>query len=1335
MIYALFHGFPQANQRHRPGASQTVTHKTGIPIASFDISPHKTHAVIAGREILKTIRVSRDHTSEEFNIRNAVISYSSTHRPAGGISAKHKDQLAVKDVKWSHGTYDTIIATAVANGRIVIYDLHRAGLELARFHGHSRQVHRLAFNPHLPSWLLSGSQDSTIRMWDLRAASGERGVVTTGSKERYNGNSDAVRDIKWSPSDGVMFATATDSGAIQCWDYRKANAPVLRIAAHDKPCFAVDWHPDGKHLVSGGTDKHVKVWDFSSSAERRQKPTFQFRTPQAVVNVRWRPPSWDSESEGSGDWQSTQLVTSYDKEDPRIHLWDIRRPHMPFQEFDRYDSLTTDLLWHSKDLLWTVGENGAFTQTDIRYAPQVINQRRMCSVAWSPNGDVLAFSQKRTKRRGLGINTTEFLAFREEERSSGEKATSQSLTDESLDDSVLTASLRKGHSRVSGMRSSKSLSNTPPSTEDNPSVIPLEKTLAESKFREPCPFGAVGRVPGVTTNPELFQYLAQNYSSLMPDSMSGLQRKDALATLLDAFDHNAQRAEEVGLLKLAQTWKIVKYSVIQELQLRAQEQRLLREKGTDNVKKRLSKQEEPADRPHNAEEEKHEKMKTRLFKGVMETGGHMKVVPDAESTSNMTTPLAQPQPDSPPGSNRSSNSRHVSLQNDLVDIQPLPPAIMSADYSTMSSNDLAVSDPDSQPMEQFQHHESQPSEDLQELSVSPTSDTQHETVPQETDSDQRSAPRAIAGRAEWRLQASQEDGKGASDEDFEQKMEDKRAAIRDYRQFPKKLLSFDPPVGEPSKLPPAGHYIRHDSADSFPMFSASTDSSHRAKSMGTSFSPRMRPQGTPPVDGEDWDTEVENVQQKMDEAEAGSPLISTLRHDDRDDQLEDIPFEDSLSDTNNVHLERPSSPPPLLMESIRTKDLDQEPSSEPTGNAPGANGSPHPDSRGGVDGLEGVTIPLTPELTGTKPWSAQVILREAIKHYYSSGTAADIQTAAHLLHKLHVLFYACEKILPYEECELVLKTYNEHLLRLSMYVEAAELRLLCVPNYPAVYEYAQADTYINVFCYNCKRPYENPKRDNSRCYRCQTPQEPCSICLSLDPPPEWTAELSTELFTSSASSSADQESDDVCSASDLSSHSSASTEPIPASEMERLDQASHDYTVTTGRFGSALWSWCQGCGHGGHLACITTWLNDISVSEGGCATPGCMHDCGPGPRREQNRALAQEESKRRDASGRKASVGFVKRDSWVTGESKAVEKVRGMLGVAPAGAGAGTGAPGGAAGAGAGATTAGPGPASTGMMSPKKVRLVTPSEQGKRRGGSGFGGAFGGRDRQTASDP
>jgi WD repeat-containing protein 24 len=130
------------------------------------------------------------------------------------------------------------------------------------------------------------------------------------------------------------------------------------------------------------------------------------------------------------------------------------------------------------------------------------------------------------------------------------------------------------------------------------------------------------------------------------------------------------------------------------------------------------------------------------------------------------------------------------------------------------------------------------------------------------------------------------------------------------------------------------------------------------------------------------------------------------------------------------------------------------------------------------------------------------------------------------------------------------------------------------------------------------------------------------------------------------------------------------------------------------------------------MACMSIWLSDLSRSEGGCATPGCSHDCGPGPRRELNRQMLMAETKRRDSASRSAGVGVVKHDTWTKGESKAVQKVRGMLGAA--GVAAATG--GGGAGAGQGGGQA------SGAVSPKKVRLVTPVEQSRRKGAAARAG-------------
>ncbi|KAJ5234890.1 uncharacterized protein N7469_004058 [Penicillium citrinum] len=1260
--------------RSLPGEPQTVTHRTGIAIAALDISPQRTHAVIGGKDILKTIRVSPDHSSEEFNIRNTVISYASTHHNAG-VSMPHKDQLNVKDVKWSHGNYDRIIATAVANGRVVVYDLQRPGLQLCRFQGHNRQVHRLAFNPHLASWLLSGSQDGTIRMWDLRSASANRGTSTCGSKHVYQGNSDAIRDVRWSPTDGVVFATASDSGAIQMWDWRKTNAPLMKIAAHDRPCFAVDWHPDGKHIVSGGTDRQVKVWDFSPSAERRQKPAFQFRTPQAVTSVRWRPPSWVGDSPASGEWQSSQIVTTYDKEDPRIHLWDLRRPHMPFREFDRYDAPATDLLWHSKDLLWTVGEAGTFTQTDVRYSPTVIKRRPMCSVAWSPSGEFVAFAQGRPTRKAPNVNTSQPLPFEDDQFSTGDVSLSHSPADDFLDDAVLASSLRPRQTKLSTtLSASKSLGNTPPGAVDSIPVLDLEEALAKISTPTPSQIGTIGSIPGATNDASLFRFLAQHYSPLIDENDHNKSHVDVLNSLIESLDHNAERADDISLPKLAQTWRIVKFALVQELQRRSREQPA--GKGAGNAK--YSKDGLLSERPRPAEDNRQGKVKSRLFKGVMETEGQRGLNPEAESTSNMTTPLAQPLPDSPMDSWTDSDSQIPSLSDKAVDLDPLPPSVLS------SHNGWGMSDPEARPPAELQRGQSENSSNGIQHPGQPI-DYLREQGTIDPDSDQRSAPRAIAGRSEWRRRGLPDLPREASEDDYDQQMEDKRAAIRDFKQTPKKVLTLESPM-ESNRPPTHERYQRHDSSESFPMFSASTDSSHPSKSLGASFS----------SNGQLPDRRMSDAGQVVGSFNSNR-LSSLVRRESnleptQEELEESLELDESGVEDDAVQIERPSSPAPLIKE----------------------NGGSRPcyAAAGICEDVSQVRFPLAPDISDPKPWSIEAILKEAVRYYHSCSGSVDIQTAAHLLHKLHIIFEDCDDVLPYEECEMIFKAYNESLVRHSLDLEAAELRLSCVSKYPAVYDYAQADTYINVFCHSCQRPYENPTRDNTRCHRCNTPQSPCSICSSIYPPVEWVEAQTEQHLAENQSITVSNTDTDVDADADtdtisrLSMESSVPTEPAPPNELE-------SFTMPRLR-GSALWSWCQGCGHGGHQACITTWLNDLSMSEGGCATPGCMHDCGPGPRRESNRQTLLVESKRRDSVSRSAGVGLVKRDPWSRGESKAVEKVRGMLGAAgiAAATGGNTTASSGASG---NNSTAGQSALSSGAVSPKKVRLVTPVEHGRRR--------------------
>ncbi|KAL9055698.1 MAG: hypothetical protein Q9162_003424 [Coniocarpon cinnabarinum] len=391
--------------------SQTTSCRTGLRLRALDINEGRTHVVLAGGRILKTLKVDGVECIDDVDVREATsavprhlassitqLREGSSHsaaQQAPDIVALQHETFDIEDVAWSNGRWAHQIATAAASGKVNLYDLERPGVQIGRLYEHSRQVHKVDFSPVEGQLLLSASQDGTVRLWDVRSL---RHVM------KFNGRSDAVRHTKWSPVSSVTFALGTDNGAVQRWDVRQNRMPVLKFFAHNKLCNSIDWHPDGRHLASGGASKDIKVWDMTG--DRKQEPLVTLRTPFPIQNIRWRPPCYLTTGSNRLTKQCSHLATSY-KTNAVVHVWDLRRPFIPFKEYHHFlNEGTTDLLWRSQDLLWSVGLEGEFTQSDIRYLPRVMDRRPPSVFSLSPQGDLIFFSQKRKRPPTYVSNTT-----------------------------------------------------------------------------------------------------------------------------------------------------------------------------------------------------------------------------------------------------------------------------------------------------------------------------------------------------------------------------------------------------------------------------------------------------------------------------------------------------------------------------------------------------------------------------------------------------------------------------------------------------------------------------------------------------------------------------------------------------------------------------------------------------------------------------------------------------------------------------------------------------------------------------------------------------------------
>ncbi|CAD6573340.1 MAG: SEA (Seh1-associated) complex subunit [Alectoria sarmentosa] len=1177
---------PQGNRkapadypRSPTSSERNIQHKTGIPIAALDISPDRTHAVLAGRDILKTIQVEDSTCAEDFNLRTNIIAYAATHETSeGAISTRHRDQLAAQDVKWSHGNFGTTIATAAANGNIVVYDINRPGVEVARLHEHSRQVHRLGFNPHAAQLMLSGSQDSTVRLWDLRNLAGERSVMTCQSLNKFSGNSDGIRDLRWSPTNGVEFAIGTDNGTIQRWDIRKDNAPLLKINAHEKNCNTIDWHPDGKHIASGGADKNIKVWDFSSS-DRRMRHLWQIRAPQAVVNARWRPACSSSDKEGSAHWQCTQIATSYNQQETKIHIWDFRRPYIPFREVNRYDTPANALLWKSEGLLWSVGSAGMFTQTNIHFATKTSERRSPNALDIAPNGRILFFLQKRERRRTSIEDMLEDLNQQNQQQSStSEKSTNNQGTTHgsSEEPSLLSSSFKNRQRKHQGSRrSTKSLASTPPSAGSGAPVQRLDISLHEKEMFHSAQAAGIGRIGGLSYY-DAFEVYAREYQSppSPPTENSECNRHHEIAYALRS---NGEVAAQMGDYQLSGTWAVMAKAMEGELGTRAEENRRKRVSAASlsNSMKRASFQSSNNDGHTNEDQESQILMSTE---GKLQTRNKTSTALD--DASNMTTPLARPQSDSLPGSNISANIESLHLSDTVWSKRPLRPATGVSQLAKMTSPKSPAVGKDTG----------------QERFGGATAQYEHEN--ERPPNTSQMSPRADFG-------------------EIDRKMTERRAAMENYRAIPRPLLRLDDPFQLNGPGSGVASIDRHDSNESFQLFSASTDSSNRAQSIMGSFESNPRSEKTSstpersnaPNDRKDQDStsHEESALVFDDEASLRSPASSPALPIPVSHHEPKKPLEQHCSPATLMAGYRPSN----TAAEVHHEDMD-------------SNGF----AKWVLDPLTAQELPSEPAYyilsdfgrpkqrsPSLHPWTATAMFEEFVGYY--TLKLHDAQLPAYLV--LHVAPYLNHSI-PFERCNLILLQYHEQLITHQLFVAADALLSLCDPDYPDVvdkglYHIAPGGPWCTV----CQKP--NKGRIPNYCERCQQHWAECPICYGtgLGSPRRYSQEF-------------------------VDWHNS----PL----NETLDKAQEK---------DGLWGWCQECGHGGHEDCLRVWWRD-PASEGACPTTGCPCDCVPGTRRNE---IVDKKERSRRAEG-------VSKDERSAAESGAVRGVRAIVGGSSRGTGPGT---------------------------------------------------------------
>ena len=114
-------------------------------------------------------------------------------------------------------------------------------------------IEGIAFSPNGRS-LVSGSHDSSVRIWNLRDGSSKVMPATGDAKIFFS--------VAFSP-DGRHIAAGDLDNMLWIWDAR-THTLVAKWRGHTDHVNCIEFTPDGKKLMSGSDDRTIRYWDMSS---------------------------------------------------------------------------------------------------------------------------------------------------------------------------------------------------------------------------------------------------------------------------------------------------------------------------------------------------------------------------------------------------------------------------------------------------------------------------------------------------------------------------------------------------------------------------------------------------------------------------------------------------------------------------------------------------------------------------------------------------------------------------------------------------------------------------------------------------------------------------------------------------------------------------------------------------------------------------------------------------------------------------------------------------------------------------------------------------------------
>ncbi|CAH8638225.1 unnamed protein product [Schistosoma margrebowiei] len=167
------------------------------------------------------------------------------------------------------------LATGDCNGRIYHWTPRSSDWAVSNraYLGHTDSVEDIQWSPTEPTVFISVSSDHSIRVWDVRAPISSGSMLTVPEAHPAD-----INVASWNKLQALNLLTGGDDGTLRIWDLRlvhscysgkKSNdgsvpAYTHLFDYHKKPITSVEWHPnDAGMFVATCEDDQATFWDIS----------------------------------------------------------------------------------------------------------------------------------------------------------------------------------------------------------------------------------------------------------------------------------------------------------------------------------------------------------------------------------------------------------------------------------------------------------------------------------------------------------------------------------------------------------------------------------------------------------------------------------------------------------------------------------------------------------------------------------------------------------------------------------------------------------------------------------------------------------------------------------------------------------------------------------------------------------------------------------------------------------------------------------------------------------------------------------------------------------------